>query len=39
MNYGQLVLEIVGSSVGGTGVAVFIGFILDYIRTMFFKEW
>lgn len=38
MSYGELVLEIVGSSVGGTGIAVFIGFILDYIRSMFFGK-
>lgn len=38
MNYGTLVCNVAGQMVGGSAVVFFIGFILDYIRSMWFSK-
>lgn len=38
MNYGVLVTDIATQMVSGTAVVFFIGFILDYLRSMWFPK-
>lgn len=38
MNYGTLVCTVAAQMVGGTAVVFFVGFIFDYVRSMWFPK-